>query len=43
MQAVTVEQNHGVHIMKEFHLIARLAQGLLAIGMTVITGLVIFA
>jgi hypothetical protein len=43
MQPVTVEQNHGVHIMKEFHLIARLAQGLLAIGMTVITGLVIFA
>jgi hypothetical protein len=29
--------------MKEFHLIARVAQALLAIGMTVITGLVIFA
>jgi hypothetical protein len=29
--------------MKEFNLIARLAQALLAIGMTVITGLVIFA
>ena len=43
MQCVTVEQNLGVHIMKEFHLIARLAQALLAIGMTVITGLVIFA
>jgi hypothetical protein len=29
--------------MKEFHLIARLAQALLAVAMTVITGLVIFA
>jgi hypothetical protein len=29
--------------MKEFHLIARLAQALWAIGMTVITGLFIFA
>jgi hypothetical protein len=29
--------------MKEFHLIARVAQALLAIGITVITGLVIFA
>jgi hypothetical protein len=29
--------------MKEFHLIARLAQALLAIGMTLITGLVILA
>jgi hypothetical protein len=28
--------------MKEFHFIARLAQALLAVGMTVITGLVIF-
>jgi hypothetical protein len=28
--------------MNEFHLIARVAQALLAIGMTVITGLVIF-
>jgi hypothetical protein len=28
--------------MKEFHLIARVAQALLAIGMTVITGLMIF-
>jgi hypothetical protein len=36
-------KNQGVHIMKEFHLIARLAQALLAIGMTVITGLFIFA
>jgi hypothetical protein len=43
VQSVTVEKNQGVHIMKEFHLIARLAQALLAIGMTVITGLVIFA
>jgi hypothetical protein len=40
---VAVEQNHGVHIMKEFHLIARLGQALLAVGMTLITGLVIFA
>jgi hypothetical protein len=29
--------------MKHFHLIARLAQALLAVAMTVITGLVIFA
>jgi hypothetical protein len=29
--------------MKEFNLIARLAQALLAVGMTVLTGLVIFA
>jgi len=29
--------------MKEFHLIARLAQAVLAVGMTVLTGLVIFA
>jgi hypothetical protein len=29
--------------MYQFHLIARVAQALLAIGMTVITGLVIFA
>jgi hypothetical protein len=29
--------------MKDFHLIARLAQALLAIGMTVITGIVILA
>jgi hypothetical protein len=43
VQPVTVEQNQGVHIMKEFHLIARLAQALLAIGMTLITGLLIFA
>jgi hypothetical protein len=43
MHPVTVQQNHGVHIMKEFHLIARLAQALLAIGMTLITGLVILA
>jgi hypothetical protein len=43
MQAAAVEQNHAVHIMKEVHLIARLAKGSLAIGMTVITSLVIFA
>jgi hypothetical protein len=43
VQPVTLEQNHGVHIMKEFNLIARLAQALFAIGMTLITGLVIFA
>jgi hypothetical protein len=30
-------------IMKEFHLIARAAQALLAVGMTLITGLLIFA
>jgi hypothetical protein len=29
--------------MKEFNLIARLAQALLAVGMTVLTGLVIWA
>lgn len=29
--------------MKQFHLIARLAQALFAIAMTVLTGLVIFA
>jgi hypothetical protein len=29
--------------MKEFHLIARLAQALLAIGMTALTGLLFFA
>jgi hypothetical protein len=33
----------SIHIMKEFHLIARVAQALLAVGMTVITGLLIFA
>jgi hypothetical protein len=43
VQPVTVEQNPGVHIMKKFHFIARLAQALFAIGMTLITGLVIFA
>jgi hypothetical protein len=29
--------------MNEFHVIARVAQALLAVGMTVITGLVFFA
>lgn len=29
--------------MNQFHLIARVAQALLAVGMTVVTGLVIFA
>jgi hypothetical protein len=43
VQPVTVDRNHGVPIMNEFHLIARLAQALLAVGMTVITGLLIFA
>jgi hypothetical protein len=38
----TSSKTQGVHIMKEFHLIARLGQALLAVGMTVITGLVIF-
>jgi hypothetical protein len=36
-------KSRSAHIMKEFHLIARVAQALLAVGMTLITAFVIFA
>jgi hypothetical protein len=36
------DQSIGVPIMNELHIIARVAQGLLAVGMTVATGLIFF-
>jgi hypothetical protein len=36
------DQSTGVQIMNELHIIARVAQGLLAVSMTVATGLIFF-